>query len=118
MSAAVLEYRLALADTPDSVPLLNRLSSSLMAMNKEREALEFLERAREISPDHPTSYTLLGQVYLETGDGKKAKEAFQESVQINPFNPGVHLGLARAYEKLGDQTSALREREIARKLMQ
>ena len=118
MTAAVLEYRRALADTPDAVPLLNRLSSSLMAMNKEREALEFLERAREISPDHPTSYTLLGQVYLETGDGKKAKEAFQESLQINPFNPGVHLGLARAYEKLGDQTSALKEREIARKLMQ
>jgi len=118
MSAAVLEYRRALADTPDSVPLLNRLSSSLMAMNKEREALEFLERAREISPDHPTSYTLLGQVYLETGDEKKAREAFQESLQINPFNPGVHLGLARAYEKLGDQMSALKEREIARKLVQ
>ena len=44
-------------------------------------------------------------------------ESFQSSIQINPFNPEIHLGLAEAYEMLGNKASGLKEREIAKKLM-
>ncbi|HUL37695.1 MAG TPA: tetratricopeptide repeat protein [Thermodesulfobacteriota bacterium] len=114
--AAVLEYRRALAETPDSVAILNRLSSALINIGRHGEAIESLNRAKELFPDHPTTYTYLGQVYLKLKDPAKAKEAFSESIQINPFNPEGHQGLAEAYEMLGKKAAALKEREITYQL--
>jgi tetratricopeptide (TPR) repeat protein len=114
--AAVMEYRRALADTHDSVPVMNRLSDVLITMGRNGEALDLLRRARDLSPDHPTTHTTLGQTYLKLRDFKEARESFLESIQINPFNPDVHQGLATAYEMLGDNASALKEREIAKRM--
>jgi len=116
ISAAVLEYRRAMAETRDSVPIMDRLSSALIDLGRDEEALDILKRVKEISPDHPTPYTQLGQIYLKLKDFKKAREAFEDSIQINPFNPEAHVGMATAYEMLGDQPGATKEREIAKKL--
>ena len=104
-------------ETQGSVPVMNRLSGVLLEMDRNEEALELLRRASDLSPDHPTILTRLGDVYLKLKDFKKAKEAFQESIQINPFNPVIHQGLAKVYEATGDPGAALREREIARRLL-
>ncbi|HWU38314.1 MAG TPA: tetratricopeptide repeat protein, partial [Candidatus Acidoferrum sp.] len=93
MGAAVLEYRRALAETGDSVPLMNRLAAALIDLGREEEALRLLHRARELSPDHPTTYTHLGQARMRLKDFKGAKEDLVESIQINPFNPEVHRDL-------------------------
>jgi tetratricopeptide (TPR) repeat protein len=114
--AAVLEYRRALHENPDSVPILNKISSCLIGMDRDGEAREFLTRAKELAPDHPAPYTYLGQSYLKLKDFKKAKESFSESVQINPFDPEAHQGLAQAYEMLGEKGAAHKEQEIADKL--
>jgi cytochrome c-type biogenesis protein CcmH/NrfG len=58
----------------------------------------------------------MGKIHLKLKDFKKAREAFLESIQINPFNPEVHQGLAEAYEKLGEQSLAAREKEIFNQL--
>lgn len=116
VEAAAIEYRRALSDAPDSILILNRLSSALIHLDRDREALPLLNRVREISPDHPTAYSNLGRSYLKLRDYKKAEEAFRESIQINPFNPEVHQGLAEAYGGLGEQRLAARERETARRL--
>jgi Flp pilus assembly protein TadD len=118
ISAAVLEYRRALAENRDSVPIMNRLSSALIDLGRDEEALDILNRVKKISPDHPTPYTQMGQIYMKLKDFKKAREAFEDSIQINPFNPEAHLGLANACEMLGDQSGATREREIAKRLSQ
>jgi len=115
-SAAILEYRRAMAETRDSVPIMNRLSSALIDLGREEEALDILNRVKEVSPDHPTPYMKLGQIYLKLKNFKSARGAFEDSIQINPFNPEVHLGLADTYEMLGDQSGATREREIAKRL--
>ncbi len=114
--AAVLEYRRALAETRDSVPVMNRLSTVLIDLGRDEEALDMLQRSLTLAPDHPTAYTLLGQVYLKMKDFTQAKEAFEESIQINPFNPEIHVGLANAYAMLGDSIGSARERNIAHKL--
>ena len=116
--AAVLEYRRALAETPDSVPVLNRLSSVLIGLEKNEEALRFLDRAREISPDHPTTYLQIGETYMKSKNFKRAEEAFIESVQINPFSPDLHDHLAHTYEMLGEKNLAAKEREIAKRIRQ
>ena len=116
MEAAILEYRRALADARDSVPIMNRLSDVLLLLGRNEEALGLLKRAKEISPDHPTTYTTLGEIHLKLKDFNQAREAFQESIQINPFNPEVHRGLASAYEALGDKANALKETEMTKRL--
>jgi tetratricopeptide (TPR) repeat protein len=114
--AAVLEYRRALEELRDSVPIMNRLSSALIGMGREGEALEVLKRLVALAPDHPTPYARLGQVYLTLKDFRGAKQAFEECIQINPFNPEVHVGLAQAYATLGDTVGAAKERDIANRL--
>jgi len=49
---------------------------------------------------------------------KEARDSFQEAIQINPFDPEAHLGLATAYETLGERALASKERAIARRLIQ
>ncbi len=117
VGAAVIEYRRALSDAPDSVPILNRLSSVLIGMDRDKEAFDLLIRARDLSPDHPTAYTTLGKVFLKKKEFKAAAESFQASIQINPFNPEIHLGLAEAYDMTGRKADSLKEREIGKKLM-
>jgi tetratricopeptide (TPR) repeat protein len=116
MEAAVSEYRRALTDARDSVPIINRLSDVLILQSRHQEALDLLKRSKDISPDHPTPYTNMGQIYLKLKDFTKAKAAFEESIQINPFNPEVHRDLAIVYETLGDKASALRETEMTKRL--
>jgi len=114
--AAVLEYRRALAETQDSVPVMNRLSSALIDLGRDEEALGLLQQLLAASPDHPVPYARLGQVYFKRKDFKQAKDAFEESIQINPFNPEVHVGLARTYAMLGDSIRASKESDIAHRL--
>jgi tetratricopeptide (TPR) repeat protein len=114
--AAVIEYRRALAEMQHAVPVMNRLSAALIDLGRDEEALDMLKRALDLAPDHPTPYTQLGQVYLKNKDFKKAKAAFEEVIQINPFNPDVHVGLANACAMLGDNLGSAQERDIAYRL--
>jgi tetratricopeptide (TPR) repeat protein len=116
IGAAVVEYRRALDENKESIPIINRLAYALIQMDRHGEALEMLLRAKELSPDQPTIHTHLGQIFLKMGNFKEAKEAFQEVIEINPFNPEVHRDLSRAYEMLDDKESARREREAVQKL--
>ncbi len=114
--AAVLEYRRALAEAGESVPIMNRLGGVLIELDRSEEALGLLRKANGLSPDHPTIYTFLGQAYLKVKKYEEARQAFQNAIQINPFNPEVHEGLALAYEMTGDRAAAAREKEITRRL--
>ena len=114
---AVLEYRRALAETQDSVPVMKRLSATLIELDRDEEGMEILERILTLAPDHPSAHTQLGWVHLKQNDFIGAKRAFVESIQINPFNPEVHIGLANVYAMLGDTVESARERAIARELM-
>jgi len=118
MEAAVLEYRRALEESRDSVTIMKKLSSALTTMARYEEALALLRRAKDISSDHPGIFTALGQIYLKLKRVKEARDSFEEAIQINPFDPEAHVGLATAYETLGERSSASKEREIGRRLMQ
>jgi tetratricopeptide (TPR) repeat protein len=117
MDAAVLEYRRALAETRDSVPVMKRLSTALIDLGREEEAVGILERILGLAPDYPAAHTQLGRLRLKRNDFPGAKNAFEESIQINPFDPEIHVGLANADAALGDTEGSARERSIAQKLM-
>ena len=117
MRAAALEYRRALTELGDSLPIMNRLSAALIDLGQTEEALAILRRALELDPDHPTPYVQLGQIYLQRKVCRAAGQVFEGSLQINPFNPEVHAGLAAALAALGDEAGSARERKIANTLL-
>jgi tetratricopeptide (TPR) repeat protein len=110
--AAVLEYRRALADAQDSVPVLNRLAETLISLGRDGEALEHLGKANRLAPDHPVTYANLGQIHLMMKDWARAEEDFENVIQINPFMAGVHKSLSTAYEMLGKKEAARKEMSI------
>jgi tetratricopeptide (TPR) repeat protein len=110
--AAVLEYRRALADAQDSVPVLNRLSETLISLGRDEEALEHLAKAHRLAPDHPVTYANLGQVHLKRKDWVRAETDFQNVIQINPFVAATHRDLATAYEMQGKKDAARKEISI------
>jgi tetratricopeptide (TPR) repeat protein len=117
IEAAVVEYRRALAESRESVPVMNRLSDALIRMNRAQEALKVLKEAEALAPDHPTVYSYMGKAFLKIQDFSSARRALEESIQINPFNPEVHQNLALAAEKMEDNRTAFREKEILQKLL-
>jgi cytochrome c-type biogenesis protein CcmH/NrfG len=54
---------------------------------------------------------------LKSNDFEQAKAAFEQSIQINPFNPEVHVGLADACAIIGDSVGSEKEKDIARTLV-
>jgi tetratricopeptide (TPR) repeat protein len=73
MEAAVLEYRRALEESRHSITIMKKLSSALTTIARYEEALELLMRAKDISSDHPSIYTALGQTFLKLKRMKKAR---------------------------------------------
>jgi tetratricopeptide (TPR) repeat protein len=116
LGAAIIEYRRALSESQDSVPIMIRLASALIEHGRDDEALKLLKKIRELAPDHPVAYVQLGKIFIKTKQYKGAKEAFENAIQINPFIAEAHDGLAEASDALGTKEIAAKERELARKL--
>ncbi len=111
-SAAAVEYRRALAQDAYSPYLLNKLALVLMAQGKWQQALPHLQLARQLSADDAATYTNLGRLYLALQDYEQARLALSEAVQINPFDPAVHMHLAESYGQLGQADEARQEQQL------
>ena len=66
-------------------PLL-QLAQGLMAKNQAQEAAQMLELNLEFNPPSPRAYFMLGEAWRSAGDTKKAREAYQNVLKLNPEN--------------------------------
>ncbi|HSF32536.1 MAG TPA: tetratricopeptide repeat protein [Candidatus Tectomicrobia bacterium] len=114
---AVYYYDRARKGRPDAPFVLNKLSRSLLAAQRTQEAVPHALRALEVYPDYSTSHTTLGDAYRMLGELEKARQHYEESIQINPFDPVPHHYLTELYGQAGDPEAAEREARIARRLM-
>ncbi len=114
--AAWAEYKRALRTEPYSTSLLNRLARIEIRLGLPGKALENLQRAQEIDPDHGLTYVHLGVLYEMMGQSTKARIAWEQAIQINPFDPLAHERLAVIYDQAGHGDKAKRERNLARNL--
>jgi tetratricopeptide (TPR) repeat protein len=110
--AAAAEYRRALTQDPYSPYLLNKLASVLMAQGEWQQALSPLQRAQQLSSDDAVTYTNLGRLYVALQDFAQARAALLEAVQINPFDPAIHMYLAESYRQLGQSDKAQQEQQL------
>ncbi|MFQ5894607.1 MAG: tetratricopeptide repeat protein [Nitrospinota bacterium] len=117
LRAAAIEYRRALREDPHSAVILNKLGVSLLSLRRSREALEHLRRAKALDPDYVTTYVHLGYAHARAGDLRGARAAWEEAIELNPFDPRAHLELARVYRQLGEEVRSRREARIGRRLL-
>jgi len=104
--AAVQEYRRALQASPHSPIILNKLARTLIQDGRHEEALPHLRRAQDLEPDSANTYIQLGRLYHATKNFPTARDALEEAVQINPFDPAIYRLLSDIYAALGEQDQA------------
>jgi tetratricopeptide (TPR) repeat protein len=121
------EYTLFAADMPylwDSFKANDQYADEIMqAMNKElakpvnvlkfidpqiREALMHWERAREIYPEHYSTYNNMGLVYSRVyQEHDTAITLFEQALERRPDDPMILFNMGMAYEGKGEYTRAI-----------
>jgi Tfp pilus assembly protein PilF len=77
------------------------------------DALKELQTALELNPDHYRANLLMGRICALQGDPSAGLPHLEKAVKLTPTSREAHLFLADAYEKLGRETDAQRERAAA-----
>jgi tetratricopeptide (TPR) repeat protein len=62
-----------------------------------KKGLQALTRARQLNEGHEFVRLYFGRAHLMLGNHAKAREAFEESLRLNPLNPAARYGLAESY---------------------
>lgn len=113
LEAALLEYEKADRAGPYHSPALaNKQARALRGLGRTDEARGLLAESVELYPEYTPTITLLADLAARAGDDRVAVEMGVRSVQLNPFDPNVHLLLAEAYQRAGDLPRAERERRV------
>ncbi len=115
--AAEEEFRKAEKAEPNNPVVLNKLAKVLFSQGSVDDAILALKKAVSVNPNYVPSYTNLGNFYFYTGRYEDAAPYYEQSNQINPFNPLIHKNLAACYEQLKSGKKAEREYSVVRELI-
>lgn len=76
-----------------------------------RTAMQLLERALALSPDHAEALNMLGMIHYRDGNYARAADLLQQSVDANPRAPDRWVRTAAAYLQAGapDRAAAVAE---------
>ena len=101
-------YRRA-ADLEPSEPSHQRgLGQTLLAQEKNEEALKVYQRLSDLMPDDPDVYLRLGQIYRELHQMDKAEDALVKARQYSPGSLDVIYNEAMLYQSQGRFDDAIR----------
>ncbi len=71
-----------------------------------RKAESFLLQVRELEPNLPDAYILMGQIQLKQDRPKEAQESMRQAVQLNPYSAPTHAIYGAVLALNGDCTDA------------
>ena len=74
---------------------LHERAQDLMAQHNFRDAINVYSEILLTEPDDDAAYTNMGQAYMVLGDFKRAKDAFQNALDISPDNEIAAFGLRK-----------------------
>jgi tetratricopeptide (TPR) repeat protein len=86
---------------------LCRKGYSFTINGENRKALQFFQKATELAPDDPLSWSGLGYCYAGLEDHAKAIAAYRRAIHSNPEDTSAHLRLGNYYRKLGQTQEAI-----------
>jgi tetratricopeptide (TPR) repeat protein len=109
--AAAKQYLRAVDVVGDMNPVIqSRLGATWLELGEPGKALGAVVPPLKYYPDHVLLHLYAGQAHLARGETVEAAAYFERAIELNPFDPDVHSGLATAYEALGKTDLAARER--------
>ena len=80
-------------DQISQLEIMHQQAADLLIKNDFQGALRKYSDILLAEPDDETAYTGLGQIYLVLGQVKKAHEAFQNALNIDPYNEVALQGI-------------------------
>lgn len=110
-AAAALEARLGLLwaqGASPAVTLLLRRADRNAAAGNFAEAVEDLDAAITLQPDHADSWILRARAQARLGDAPAAASDLREALRLEPRHFGALLALSSLQEERGDLAGALR----------
>lgn len=72
------------ASAPNDVNILANIGFALTELQRHDEAIQYLQRAIGLMPDHVSAHINLGLAYSRKGDIAHAKTSFIQAARINP----------------------------------
>jgi tetratricopeptide (TPR) repeat protein len=78
----------------------------LLRAGRLKDALNQLEEARLLDPEHPTAEALRGWAFLEGGDADSARAYATRALEWGPWSDLARIVLAKAEAKRGDRKAA------------
>ncbi len=106
LAAAAEDYERALAQRPDSPPILIRLGNVLVELDRVDEARQRFARVLELDPENAAAPYGLAKVTGFAGDYQGAVDYFLRVLELQPEASVIHYLLGQAYRQLGDMDKA------------
>ena len=99
----------------DDWSIRNIYAASLMALNKDDEAIERYKQAIIIYPNIPDLYNNIGAVYKKIGENKLALKNYEKAIKLKNDYKDANLNIANVYQEIGEIQKAIK---IYEKLIQ
>jgi len=107
LAEAEAAYGQALTAAPDHVGALAGLGVLLVERGKAEQAVELLERAREIAPEFAPIHAALCNAYMETGSDEQALASAEMSAKLETTSTIPLMQLARLHILAGRNLEAI-----------
>ena len=102
----------ALAEDPGNYDVNRMLGALYLSRHRFRDAIAAGEKARDLRPDDPLNYGVIGDGHLELGDYPQAFAAFDRMMQLRP-SAAAYARVAYARELQGDLRGAVVSMKLA-----
>lgn len=103
-------YLSILKQAPNYLPALNNMAW-LLQQEKDPRALEYAEKANQVTPDNPSAMDTLAWILLDQRNTARALPLLQKAATLGPQFPEIRYHLAVALMKSGNKAQARKELE-------
>lgn len=90
-----------------------RKAESLVAQRRPLDALAVLGPVLDAEPDKPSVHLLAGRAYLGSAQLRRAEQAFQRVIELDPTDHYARFALGRTLQRLGRLPEAQTQLRIA-----
>lgn len=108
--AAIEQYQTILRQDPKYALALNNLAW-LYQQEKDPRALDYAEKANQLTPDNPATLDTLGWILVEQGNTTRGLPLLQKANSLAPEAADIHYHLVLGLVKSGDKAKARKELE-------
>lgn len=109
LAAAAVEYEKALAAGGPEPFVVSKLARTLVELGRYDRAIELASPLAAADDTDAVAALTLGMAHSATAAWREAIAAYEQALQVSPFDPETRCGLAEAYDKIKD-ARAKRER--------